>query len=543
MRSPAGAFAWEFRHRHRWALIALAAYLLLLGLVKPLVLEPGQSVRFDPPDGFAAFGVVPFSGTFMYFLAVFSFGLAGDIAARQSIYPARLFTLPVTTAALARWPMLYGGMAVVALWLIAVLLARWPWGVELPLLWPAVMGAVVLAWTQVFTWMPYGLRGLRVVAATLVLITLDTLVILAIELDVSEASLVAFMVPQLPIAYGCAWLVLARARRGVVPDWTLSSGARARDGATTQPPFQSSRAAQLWFEWRRNGLSLPVMVAILLPFELGLLFIGGYGSPAFVFKVLIAVLLTPIVMAGFAAATASKANPLGRETYGVTPFTATRPLTSAEMIAAKLRMSMWSALAAWVVVLVAIPIGFSWSGADSVLIDWGRWTIAAIGMPRVMTLSLLGLAGLMALTWTMLVQSLYIGLTGREWLIKTSGFVGLAFFSLIGPFFEWIVDSPPAQRWLWDAWPLLAAALVAIKMIAAIWVAIRLSRSGLISDRVMVIGAAGWTLAVFLLYGALVWWVDTPLIPRHILALFAILAIPLVRVSAAPLALAWNRHR
>ena len=45
------------------------------------------------------------------------------------------------------------------------------------------------------------------------------------------------------------------------------------------------------------------------------------------------------------------------------------------------------------------------------------------------------------------------------------------------------------------------------------------------------------------LYGLLVWLVDTPLIPRYFLALVAILAIPLARLSAAPLALAWNRHR
>jgi len=43
--------------------------------------------------------------------------------------------------------------------------------------------------------------------------------------------------------------------------------------------------------------------------------------------------------------------------------------------------------------------------------------------------------------------------------------------------------------------------------------------------------------------GALVGCVDTPIFPRYLLALVAILAIPLARVSAAPLALAWNRHR
>jgi hypothetical protein len=40
-----------------------------------------------------------------------------------------------------------------------------------------------------------------------------------------------------------------------------------------------------------------------------------------------------------------------------------------------------------------------------------------------------------------------------------------------------------------------------------------------------------------------VWMLDTPHIPHYLLLLLAILAIPLARLSAAPLALAWNRHR
>ena len=73
---------------------------------------------------------MPLAATFMYFLAVFSFGLAGDLAARQSMYPARMFTLPVTTAALAGWPMLYGTAAMAILWLATRLLAVWPSGVR-----------------------------------------------------------------------------------------------------------------------------------------------------------------------------------------------------------------------------------------------------------------------------------------------------------------------------------------------------------------------------------------------------------------------------
>jgi hypothetical protein len=48
---------------------------------------------------------------------------------------------------------------------------------------------------------------------------------------------------------------------------------------------------------------------------------------------------------------------------------------------------------------------------------------------------------------------------------------------------------------------------------------------------------------VLALYGVLVWLVLGPLIPRYFLMLLAILGVPLARVSAAPLALAWNRHR
>ena len=162
----------------------------------------------------------------MYFIAVFSFGLNGDLAARQSIYPARLFTLPVSSAELARWPMVYGLAAMSMLWVIARIVARWPLGLDLPMAWPGLMMAVVLAWTQVFMWMPYGFRGLRVALAVTVLITLDTLVILAINYKLSETALVAFLAPQLPLAYFCACLVVARARRGVVPDWNVFSRAR-----------------------------------------------------------------------------------------------------------------------------------------------------------------------------------------------------------------------------------------------------------------------------------------------------------------------------
>ena len=134
MRSPAAAIAWELRHRHRWGLAALTLYIAVLAAIKLLVLEPGQGVILDDEFSFGLMVVVPLGSTFMIFLGVFSFGLAGDLAARPSIYPARMFTLPVTNAALVGWPMLYGTAAMAALWLVARLLAVWPSGIDVPLI-------------------------------------------------------------------------------------------------------------------------------------------------------------------------------------------------------------------------------------------------------------------------------------------------------------------------------------------------------------------------------------------------------------------------
>ena len=544
MRSPALAIAWEFRRRHRWGLIAVAGYLVVVATIRFLILEPGEPVLVDSLR-FAAVVSVPLTTTFVYLLAVFTFGFAGDLAARQSIYPARMFTLPVTTAALAGWPMLYGTAATAILWLAARLFAVWPSGTEIPVIWPALLAAALLAWTQALTWMPYGLPGLRVIVAVLCLAALDTVVLLAIHYKAPERLMVAILAPQTPLAYLAACFAVARARRGDVPDWR---GMFARVGNIAdvlthrRDHFPSPARAQVWFEWRRHGWSLPALVGLLLPFELALLWFAN-DAPAFVFEVLFIVLITPPFMAAFTAWTVSKPNPHVRDSWGVPPFIATRPLTSAALIAAKLKMAIWSTLAAWLLVFVAIPLALEWSGTWSVLMERVRRMNDAFGTPRAVAFVLLILAGFIVSTWKQLVQSLHIGLTGREWLIKGSVLLTLTLLLLVGPIVEWIIDSRSVQRALWDALPLILAGLVGLKMSAATWIATRLDRSRLLGDGALVAGAACWLVAVLALYGVLVWFFSTPFIARYVLALVAILAIPLARLSAAPLALAWNRHR
>lgn len=544
--SPAAAIGWEFRQRHRWGLIALTGYVIILATIKLVLPARGQVVTLDDAASFAFFVVVPLASTCMYLLAVFTYGLTGDLAARHSMYPARMFTLPVSTTALAGWPMLYGSLAMAALWLVIRLLVVWPSGFDIPWLWPALLAAAMLSWTQALTWMPYGLPGLRVIVTVLWLAVIDTIVLLALHFKARETVMLAILAPQMPLAYFAARLAVARARQGVVPDWR---GAFAWLGRIADRPagrrprrLASPARAQAWFEWRQHGRSLPALVGMLLPFELALLFAAG-NAPALVFTLLLGVLLTPPFMAAFVAATVrtSSANPT--DSYGMTPFVATRPLTGSALIAAKLTMAMWSTLAAWLLVLMAIPVALVLSDTWPVVMDRARGAIDFMGAPRTMVLLLLILLGCMASTWKQLVQTLYIGLTGRDWIVKASVFLTLAFLSVLGPVADWIYSNNRVQDALWDAIPGMLAVLVGVKMGAAGWVAVRLYHSRLLGDRTLVGGAALWCVAVLALYGVLAWFLSTPFFPRYLLVLVAILAIPLARLSAAPLVLAWNRHR
>jgi hypothetical protein len=538
MRSPAAAIAWELRQKHRWGLIAVIAYLASIRL---FFLKPARIV-FHDTESFALVVVVPLTATFIYFLAVFSFGLAGDLAARQSMYPARMFTLPVTTAALAGWPMLYGTLAMALLWLATRFLAVWPAEVDVPILWPALLAASLLAWTQALTWRAYALPGLRVIVTVVWLATIDAVVLLALHFHAREVVMLAILSPHVPLAFLVARGAVARARRGEIPDWgrffTWAEDVLPR----RRTHFPSAARAQMWFEWRRHGRSLPALVGILLPFELALLFVFR-DTPAIVFEILVSVLLTPPLMAAFAAATISKANPHGSDAYGLTPFIATRPLKSASLIAAKLKVTVASTLAAWLLVIIAVPLALRLSVTSTLVVDWIHELIRISGTPRAIVIVFLGFSVLMAATWKQLVQSLYIGLSGREWVVKASVFITLSLLAVIVPLGNGIITDRFVVAVLWNAFPWIAAVLVCLKLAAAVWIAIRLCHRRLLSNRTLIIGAVCWDVVVFALYGLLVWLVPMMLIPSYLLALVAILEVPLARLSAAPLALAWNRHR
>src|SRR2546427_13250775 len=104
------------------------------------------------------------------------------------------------------------------LWFATRFLAVLPSGVHVPVIWPALLAASLLAWTQALTWMSYPLRGLRVIVTVLWLAVIDAIVMVAIELRASEPVMLALVAPHIPLAFLAARSAVARARRGDVPD-------------------------------------------------------------------------------------------------------------------------------------------------------------------------------------------------------------------------------------------------------------------------------------------------------------------------------------
>lgn len=540
MRSAATAIAWELVAKNRWGLAALGLYLLVLVAVRTFAADLIARFAFDDAETFAIVVVVPMTASFVYLLTVFTFGFAGDLAGRESIYPARLFTLPVTSTALAGWPMLIGSILVAVLWAGTRLLAIWPPGVRVPLIWPGLVGVVMLLWTQALTWMPYGWRGMRVAMALVCLTAIDAAVLLGLEFRVSESSMAVILLPLVPVAFIVARHAVERARHDQAPDWT-GFAPRSRIPAARRP-FRSAAEAQAWIEWRRTGLSLPLLVATVVPAELALLFLLGDSEPL-IFATLLGVLLTPPYLAAFTAATVRKSSPDAIDAYRLSPFTAARPVHTTAILAAKLHATIKSTAVAWLVVAVLVPVFLAWTDTASIVTTRWRWIATGIGMPRAVTLAALVLGVAMLSTWKQLVQGLYIGLSGRESIVKTTVFVKLAMLLVVLFAANWILEDGRLLSGVWDALPRILGVVVLVKLGIAAAAAQRLARSGLMSDRALVTAAAVWCGAVLALYGVLAWWVSTPLFPRYLLLLAAILIVPVARLSATPLAIAWNRHQ
>ena len=108
---------------------------------------------------------------------------------------------------------------------------------------------------------------------------------------------------------------------------------------------------------------------------------------------------------------------------------------------------------------------------------------------------------------------------------------------------SWVFMHPEYHADLWAAVPSLLAAAAALKLSLAGWSLRALRRRRLVDASLMAWLLVGWLVAAACLVALIYWLVPGNLVPWYPAVSCIVLALPLVRISLAPLALAWNRHR
>jgi hypothetical protein len=338
---------------------------------------------------------------------------------------------------------------------------------------------------------------------------------------------VATLAAAAALAYFAALAAVTRNRRGDAP---LSLGIiawleRMWDvSRQVERSFAAPQQAQFWYEWRQKGWAMPVTVAFGMFLGLAIWVIFSRNAEE-LFAGFVAGGGLLCVTALVGALVVGNASPFetGSE---IGAFLATRPLTTPTMARVILKTAALSTLLAWLiwaagflVVYVILLAGRGLPPSSSVRWSWWYFPMTLLG------------------AWTVLAVGVSIGLAGRTYLfVKVLCGVMFAYIGLI--LFARYALSYEAQLQFGRG---ATIAVGVAFLIGTLWAFAAARRRSLIGWTTSYVAASLWTVCTALVVLA---WVYNPPAPLSVaLLLIGAAALSVAPLAAAPLALAWNRHR
>ena len=549
MRTPAAGLAWCFGLRHRTGLSLIAVYLLSLPVLVHLPkthMQPAVQFSLWAPLGFCLLGL----------MGIFA-GADMDLVGTRSGFPNHLFTLPVSNRTLVFWPAALGTLGVGGFWLLfaAVVIVR-DHGSGL-LWWPACLLAAVTAALQALGWYPSPLPMLRGILIVVCLSVLSLAGALEWANGVTAEVLGCQFLAVIPISGLIAARGVALARSGEYREKAWIIGSAVRDSkaeqALPQRPFSSSFQAQVWQEWRRNGSHLSIFVGVMcvqLTVPLALnpndvwvpLGISHIEIQRFAELWLLAIPMTALLgsLMGGGVRTIDTLRP----DMTLQPFLATRPMSSLSLVGTKAAAAALSIAMSWVVLFVCaaawllLPARLGARNGTT-----GNLLFSNLSAHDAMVLLTVSL-GLIILSWSGYVSSLWVTLSGRPWLMNAYP-MGMSLVIFGG--MAWLVvhlpGHPDLQASLLRLLPKAALLACVLKSLGAVAVITALVRKRLIRQRELAGAALVWLLAAAALFCLLLCQAPPALVSPGRIAVATFLALPLVRLGLAPLALFANRHR
>jgi hypothetical protein len=438
-------------------------------------------------------------------------------------FPARRFTLPVSTPFLFWWHFLAGMTSIV------VLYASWIYGVRIPSVETFAVYKNCLGWITLLA----VAQGIVWSLAAWPVIRMLVLTAALFAFLFSPAQVQFFKSPMVLPPLFLMGAVFARAGlqkmrhgqwQGRALEWMFPT--QTATGKLHGPKrFASPAQAQLWFEWRRFARPLcfyaaalavvPVVVHLMVRFVAGL----GPLQDATLFGGIMALVAIPPFVHFFFALSPTRTDP---------PFLMIRPLTNGSMTMAALKAAALSTVISWLLVCAML-------GA----MPWlGDVHAAFRKMPVLPGVLAAMLTGLIFLTWRFVAVNLCIVWFGKRWM---TGLQVLGIYA--GGFMIPILSQNDAYaNSLLRILPGLLVGLLTLKFLLA-FLSFRLSlKRRLLAPSALVAYLVVWGLLAASLL-AILFFVARP--PRELIlpaSLGIVLLVPLARVGFCPLALARSRH-
>jgi hypothetical protein len=348
MRSPITALIWEIWARSRgsiWIVIAITSFTCLFNSILP------ESYR--AAEG--AIGMLNFhlgAASLLLVLSIFSYTEFNSQKGSNG-YPHRLFALPVTSFQLVAVPMFFGLFAVELVCLAWVEFVFAPGELTG---WLALLVGTYMVLYQTILWTLPDLGPLRILLLGLIAVSFIMLPAFPLPLWLSKGSLVALFIGLSVVAFITSWIYVARQRSGggSAHHWLKPAVDRIRDTLPgRKKAFGSAAEAQLWFEWRRSGLVLPLLTAGLLGLVVVPLSWKARTDAASTLRILVTTLAMPIVLALPVGKAFSKPDFWSAD-LSIPQFVAVRPLSTSEMVTIKMKAAAVSTAASWFLVLAFI---------------------------------------------------------------------------------------------------------------------------------------------------------------------------------------------
>ena len=263
-----------------------------------------------------------------------------------------------------------------------------------------------------------------------------------------------------------------------------------RRGALNTP-----EAALFWMEWRCAGLLLPAAVLFTTMLILGpILWCTGRGADETLCAVMWLAVL-PVMLAFPVGKGFGKPDFWSLE-LALPLFVATRPISGGQIVAGKMKAAACSTLISWGLLLAVAPLWIYLSCNTEHIRD--IWQIHCTLYSPVVRwiIPLLTLLAGIVLTWSLLIGSMWLGMSGRPAFCHAAACQGIAVFLAFLILFAWWVEHPQQRGeplvglLAWIPW-LLAAAFTG-KTWSAVLAVREAHRRRLISKRTTVTFACFW---------------------------------------------------